>query len=232
VAAECADSECGLRGAKRNSLRGAMLCCHGSAEGHTAPDEIALQASINFAGIECFGEKASGSGRGLLKASCSRQAKAPYCESDGDAELLLCIPFTADVRLKSLCVSAGTAAGTCPLRVKLFCNSHHDIGEAAEAAATQELTLTTPDEAAELWHSLKIAKFNNCSKLQLYFSGRLGQPEGAEGPDIRLYYVGLRAEAFTPRVGVVKAVYESRAQLSDHKAAEGGLGGASSAGMM
>ena len=183
-----------------------------------------LSSAIPMAQVECFNEAVPGSGRLVLKLECSRASKATYCEAPpGDAELLLNIPFSAAVRLKALCVSGGDGEVGCPASVKLFANSHLDIAECRDAAATQELRLPTPDAAAEVWHNLRVAKFGAVHRLQLYFRG--GGEEG-EGPAMRVYYVGLKAEVGAPPVGVVHAVYEARAQLADHKQAEGlGAGG-------
>ena len=211
-----------------------MFCCHGD-DAHVTKEEITLFSAIDFGRVQCFNEAAPGSGVRVFKAACSARDKGAHCESaGGDAELLFTVPFTSSVRLKALCVSAGEggAGGAgCPLRVKVFANASVDISDAADAAATQELLLTSPDAGAELWHSLKVARFGTVHQLQLYFSGRLGAPAGAgasdEGPPIRIYYIGIRAEVGAPRVGVVHATYESRAQLADHKSeAPAGAGAA------
>ena len=205
-----------------------MLCCHGAGGAHATPEEITLSSSIAFASVEAFNEAQEGSGRLVLKQECSRASKATYCEAPagGDAELLLNIPFTAPVRLRALCVSGGEGAPACarPTRVRLFANTGLDIVEAAgAAAATQELELPSADAGAECWHALRVAKFGAVTHLQLYFS--CSASDGAL--PMRLYYVGLRAEVGPPRVGVVHAVYEVRAQLADHKQAEGAAGGGS-----
>jgi hypothetical protein len=92
-------------------------------------------------------------------------------------------------------------------------------------AGTQELDLPSADEGAEVWHSLRVAKFSTVTSLQLYFFTEGGGGGGA--PPMRVYYVGLKAEVGAPKVGVVHATYESRAQLADHRQAEGAAGGAS-----
>jgi hypothetical protein len=63
----------------------------------------------------------------------------------------------------------GEAPGARPTRVRLFANSSLDIGECAEKAGTQELDLPSADEGAEVWHSLRVAKFSTVTSLQLYF---------------------------------------------------------------
>ena len=206
-----------------------MFCCHGAA-GHATPEEVVLGSAIQMSQVECFNEASPDSGRTVLKLECSRASKAAYCETPpgGDAELLLNIPFTASVRLRGLCVSGGEAPGARPTRVRLFANSSLDIGECAEMAGTQELDLPGADEGAEVWHSLRVAKFSTVTSLQLYFFTEGGGGGGGGGaPPMRVYYVGLKAEVGAPKVGVVHATYESRAQLADHRQAEGAAGGAS-----
>lgn len=203
------------------------FCCHHD-DSHIGREELSVLSAIDLPRVVCYNEQSSGSGRLVFKAECSRVDKSQSMSSAGDdPEMLLSIPFTSNLRIRALCVSCGDAPGTCPARVRVYANCEGlDFSGLDTAPLVQEVPLTGPDASAELWHPLKVVKLGNVSHLHLHFSGRLGVPEEEQGEgSTRVFYVGLKAEVVAPKLGVVHAVYESRAQLSDHKNSEHTGGG-------
>lgn len=182
-------------------------CCHGDAA-HLSDTPVLL--AIDLPNLSCLNEAVVDSARGLFRAHCSSASKEHFCDSHGsDPELLLDIPFTEQVQLRSICVSS--AEGGCPASVSLFVNAAGlNFSDAAERAPAQEVPLAGHDEAGAVFYPLRAARFNNVSSLQLLFKGRRGTPAGedAEGP-VRLFFVGLKGEASGLRRQVVRdAVYE------------------------
>lgn len=179
-------------------------CCHGDPS-HTDTEILRV---IDLANVSCLNEAVVGSSRGLFRAHCASAQKAHHCDSDGsDPELLLHIPFTEQVQLRSICISS--AEGFCPASVSLFTNAA-GLAFGDDRAAQQELPLAGHDEAGAVFYPLRAARFNNVMSLQLLFRGRRGTPEGedAEGP-VRLFFVGLKGEASGIRRQVVEgATYE------------------------
>jgi hypothetical protein len=181
-------------------------CCHGDAS-HT---DIEILRAIDSAHISAQNEAVVGSARGLFRAHCASASKAHFCDSDGsDPELLLHVPFTEQVQLRSICVSA--AEGGCPSSLSLFVNAPGlTFDEAGGRASAQELPLAGHDEAGAVFYPLRAARFNNVMSLQLLFRGRRGTPAGedAEGP-VRLFFIGLKGEASGIKRQVVEgATYE------------------------
>jgi len=192
-----------------------MACCHGDAS-HTLGEE--LLRAIDAGGVSCLNEAVAGSAAGVLKAHCSRADKGRWLDSaggggEGGGDLLLSIPFSSTVQLRALCVSA--APGAAPARARLWANAPDlDFAAAEERAPAADVALGGPDEAADVWHALRAAKFNNLSSLQILLVG--GGGAGAT----RVFFVGLRADVVGGRRGVVHATYESQAQRADHAAGD------------
>ena len=185
-------------------------CCHGeSSHGEE------LLGAIDVAGVRCLNEAVPGSCVNVFKAACSRGDHGVWLDSAvGDADLLLSIPFTSTVQLRAISISGDTPPAS-PARVRLFVNrTDLDFATAADAAPVQEFDLRA-DFGGDIWHAVRAARFNAISSLQIFFSGRLGSDENGA---VRIFFVGLRADVSGRRVGAVRAMYESQAMLSDHKA--------------
>jgi hypothetical protein len=132
--------------------------------------------------------------------------------------MLMDVPLTATVRLRSICVSGGEGGRT-PSTVRLFVNREHlDFTGVQEGKPAQEISLSHEDPGAETWHPLKPARFTGVGSLQLHFVGALGGPEVGEEEGTRVYYIGLRGDVVGVK-GTAPAVivYEARPQLADHK---------------
>jgi hypothetical protein len=216
--------------------------------------EASLLPFIDLAKVRCLNERTPGSAhrvfRALEAASASRRAAGgaaaggggaaagaaagapPVLEScEGDCDLLLHVPFKCAVRVTRLCVAGGGAdARRAPARCRLFAEREHlDFGAAAGAPPLQDVALAH-DPLAETWHPLRVARFNNVSSLQLFFSGSLGGGEEGEEEGVIVDFIGLRGEAS----GLVSAapdgiVYEAVANPADHARAREGDGGGGAA---
>lgn len=195
-------------------------CCHGDA----SHGEELLRA-IDFAGVRCLNEAIPGSCVNVLKAACSRSDHTRWLDStSNDTDLLLSIPFTSTIQLRAICIS-GNRPPASPARVRLFVNRPDlDFATALDATPVQDFLLRA-DFNGDIWHSVRAARFNNLSSLQLFFSGRLGSDDedgGAVGGDdggssaVRIFYVGLRADISGRRVGAVHTTYETQALRTDH----------------
>lgn len=212
-----------------NHVPGSGCCEHehiemgggsGGAGGGAAPSGgEPLLPYIDTVNVRCLNERVDKSCRLVFKGLADKADKSTYMDSgEFDPEMLLHIPFTSTVKLRSLCVSGGEHGRT-PATIRLFANKPDlDFSAAQDAAPLQEVLLSHEDPSAETWHPLKTAKFNNISSLQLHFTGALsGDDEG----DVRIYFLGLKGESTGFKHGLpTEVVYEARPQLSDHQARE------------
>ncbi|OQR97835.1 hypothetical protein THRCLA_06842 [Thraustotheca clavata] len=146
-----------------------------------------------------------------FKSAANKCDRTKYLDSnEDDPEMILYIPFTEAVSIKSICISGG-AEGLHPTSVKLFTNREDiDFTNASELPAVQKLDLVE-DFDAHIDYPLQLRKFQGISNLSLFFENSV------DGDQTRIYYIGLKGESKKWRHGVVECVYESRPQLSDHK---------------
>merc|ERR1712113_442926 len=118
--------------------------------------------------------------------------------------------FTGSVKLKGIIVVGG-GGETSPSHLKVFKNSAPMTFDDSRRCADQEFDLQD-DKDALLEYQTRVAKFNNCESLSLYFDKNFGADE------TRICYIGLRGEySEAQKRGVVICNYESAPQLKDHK---------------
>ncbi|KAI9632993.1 galactose-binding domain-like protein [Dioszegia hungarica] len=150
-------------------------------------------------------------GQKVIKSWEEREDLTRFCESDTDDSMIVKIPFTASVSIRSITVKAGPSGQT-PREMHLYRDSPGmDFGD-TDRAATQVLEMVEENEGVE--YQVKAAKFASVSSLTLYFPGNTS--DGDEEIS-RVYYIGLRG-SFKPlpgRPGVI--IYESAARPQDHK---------------
>ncbi|KAG2833082.1 hypothetical protein PC129_g4607 [Phytophthora cactorum] len=141
-----------------------------------------------------------------------RQDRSRFLASnDDDPEMIMFIPFTEAVSIKSICISGSAGDGTHPKAVKLFTNREDiDFSNANELPAQQKLDLAE-DDTANIDYPLQVRKFQGVSSLTLFIEDSYG------GDETKIYYIGLKGENKKWRHGVVECVYEARPQPADHK---------------
>ncbi|ETI36124.1 hypothetical protein, variant 1 [Phytophthora nicotianae CJ01A1] len=144
-----------------------------------------------------------------------RQDRSRFLASnEDDPEVILFIPFTEAVSIKSICISGSAGDGTHPKAVKLFTNREDiDFSNANELPAQQKLDLVE-DDTANIDYPLQVRKFQGVSNLTLFIEDSYG------GDETKIYYIGLKGENKKWRHGVVECVYEARPQPSDHKVSD------------
>ncbi|CAA6672819.1 unnamed protein product [Spirodela intermedia] len=184
-----------------------MACMHDhSCEDHDCSANWSLYKHIDFSKASALNESVSGSVKSVFKPWRG------FLESnDGDPELLVFIPFTSDVKIKSISVVGGTD-GTSPSKMRAFINRDGiDFSDAQTMQPVQEWDL------AENLHGLleyqtRYSRFQSVGSLTLHF------PDNFGGDTTQIYYIGLRGEATQLKRDVVATiVYEVMPNPSDHK---------------
>ncbi|TDH73602.1 hypothetical protein CCR75_008456 [Bremia lactucae] len=128
-----------------------------------------------------------------------------------DPELILFIPFTEAVSIKSICISGSAGDGNHPKAIKMFTNrSDMDFSNVNELQAQQKLELIE-DDTGNLYYPLQMRKFQGVSSLTLFVESNYG------GDKTKIYYIGIKGESKQWRHGIVECVYEARPQPADHK---------------
>ena len=177
-----------------------------------------LLSYIDTNHVICLNERIRDSCRTIFKPYNERNDKTRFMESDeSDSELLFSIPFTASVRIRSICVSGGENGRT-PSKLRLFINNEDaDFTSVNDSKPQQEIMLANCDPNGDIWHPLKPAKFHALSSLQIHCIGNLANNTN-DIEDVQIYYIGLKGDYLGPRATAPEVlVYEARPQLADHK---------------
>ncbi|PHH78209.1 hypothetical protein CDD82_3159 [Ophiocordyceps australis] len=188
---------------------------HGHGDGHDHSDDItpALQSSlyeqINFDEIVTLNESVRDSGKKVVrKAWTERMEAAPEVESDADEQLLMTVPFTAQVKLHSILLR--TSASACaPRTLHVYINREDlDFGAAEELRPVQVLELAQTSEVQEI--GVKRALCSSVQRVSLFFVDNFGDET------TRLSYLAFKGE--WTRLGRAPAsiVYEAAPQPGDH----------------
>ncbi|EIM91184.1 DUF1000-domain-containing protein [Stereum hirsutum FP-91666 SS1] len=165
----------------------------------------------------------TGEGKEVIKPWHERLDEGVYLESDADDQMIIRIPFTGSVKLRSILLKTGPGDQT-PEKVALFANADAmDFSDIADQTPTQELTVPQGRDVGE--YQLKAAKFPNISSVTLFIPAS----QGAE--TTRIYYVGFMGSWSERKKDPVITVYESQANLADHEKIQGMEGNFSANGM-
>uniref|UniRef100_H2ZCF5 PITH domain-containing protein 1 n=1 Tax=Ciona savignyi TaxID=51511 RepID=H2ZCF5_CIOSA len=186
---------------------------HGHDHSHDHEDKstsFSLYLKINLPQLECLNESEEGSGKKVFKPWDQRLDRELYVESDVDPELLFNIPFTGNVKLKSIALLGGEN-DTHPKCMKLFKNIPN---------MCLDQTGKEADQAFELPHAYtdvlqlptKIARFSNINHLSIFF------PENYGSETTKIYYIGLTGDFMqAQRQEILITNYELAANPADHK---------------
>ena len=115
-------------------------CSHGTESTSDLGIAYSLYSKIDLDKLECLNERVEGSGKKVFKAWDKRLEMDDYLESDCDPELLINVPFTGNVKLKSIIVLGGNEDSH-PARVHLFKNRPFMNFDDTSAEADMEIEL-------------------------------------------------------------------------------------------
>ncbi|KAJ2649770.1 hypothetical protein IWW40_002946 [Coemansia sp. RSA 1250] len=199
-------------------------CCHGEAaddghghghgHGHAEADTGAQDSLFGKVDVDkawCLNEATAGSVKTIFKPWADRLDTTQLVQSDADEELIIHVPFTGMVKLKSLLVWGG-AGPSAPSRLRIFANRDSlDFDSIGDAAPTQVVELASGlREPAE--YPVRAAKFGSTRSLTLHV------PENFGSEHTSVYFLAFRGEWTPPKEAPVVSVYELTPNAADHKA--------------
>ena len=210
--------------------------CTGHDHDHEHDNDLglSLRPYVNMDGVSCLNEETAGMGRSILKLHEERLSSTPYLRSqDDDPELLLHIPFTEAVSIRTIAIRsiapAATEAGAPnvptapPLKLKLFVDRDDlDFETARELQPQLEFTCVPPMHFVEgtIDYPLRPAgKFKMISSLTIFVESNFASIGDDEDDDVStiITYIGLKGQGSRMKRVAVEAVYESRGMPADHK---------------
>ncbi|EPS95627.1 hypothetical protein FOMPIDRAFT_130974 [Fomitopsis schrenkii] len=150
----------------------------------------------------------------IIKPWDERNDTSRYAESGVDDQFIIHVPFTQNVRVKSVLVKLGRGEAA-PRRLRIYAN-HATIVDFAEAEdITPHLNISLlQDETGVTEYPLRSAAFANVYSLSLFFSESVG------GESSEVYYLGFRGDNRSQRRDanqklVIPAETAARAPLVD-----------------
>ncbi|KAH8926114.1 DUF1000-domain-containing protein [Atractiella rhizophila] len=148
----------------------------------------------------------------VFKPWDERLDESKFVESDADEQLIIQVPFTGNVKLRSIIVKSGPSGNTAN-KLKIFSNRTLDFNEADSSVGTQEIDIPISREAVE--YPLRVAKFPVVKNLSLFFPSNHGEDS------TRVYYIGFKGEFSEFKEQPMITVYELKANPADHTKVQG-----------
>ncbi|KAI9597724.1 galactose-binding domain-like protein [Syncephalis fuscata] len=188
---------------------------HDHGDDHTHDDEIALVKDLLYEKIDRdnvrgLNESIPGAAKSIIKPWHERNSTTPLLESDSDEQLIVIVPFTGMVKLKSILIKTGRG-DVAPSRLSVFVNRDDvdfDTVNDVEATQTWELA-NNADDVCE-YHT-RLAKFSSVRSVTLFF------PENFGDDITQLTFLGFRGEWTKIQPQPIITVYELQANPADHQ---------------
>ncbi|KAJ3266131.1 hypothetical protein HDU77_002618 [Chytriomyces hyalinus] len=194
-------------------------CSHDHDHDHDGPDrgaEFTLFKHIDKDNIRAYNEAVDGSAKSVFKSWDDRLNDSMVLESDADEQLILFIPFTGNVKLKSIAIRG--VAEHAPSSMKVFINREDIDFSNVESIQEwdQEWELIDPTVNAMMGeipeYPTRMARFGNVRNLTIFF------PANVSGSDVtKIAYIGLKGEWTEVNKDPIITVYELAANPADHK---------------
>ncbi|KAI0322840.1 DUF1000-domain-containing protein [Amylostereum chailletii] len=117
-----------------------------------------------------------------------RESTDKFADSNVDDQMIIHIPFTQNVRLRSILVKTGRGEVT-PRRLRIYANNANivDFTEADDSRPSLDIALQESDTSV-VEYPLRVATFANINSLSLFFSDSHG------GDVSRIYYIGFKGD--------------------------------------
>eukprot|EP00252_Welwitschia_mirabilis_P009499 TRINITY_DN2213_c0_g1_i1.p1 TRINITY_DN2213_c0_g1~~TRINITY_DN2213_c0_g1_i1.p1 ORF type:complete len:204 (+),score=42.88 TRINITY_DN2213_c0_g1_i1:227-838(+) len=191
-----------------------MACVHDhDCAEHDCASQWSLYEHIDVSRVTALNESVTGSVKSVFKSWELRLENSEECleSNSGDPELIVFIPFTSDVKIKSISVIGGDG-GTSPSKMRAFINKEGiDFSDVQDIKPVQEWELAE-ERQAEIEYQTRYSRFQSVANLTLHF------PENYGAETTKIHFIGLRGEATkNKRDTVATIVYEALPNPSDHK---------------
>lgn len=227
------------------------MACTGHSHDHDHEDQLglSLQQYIDQNQVFCLNEHRENAGRSVLKPYEDRLTLEPNLQSprdDDDIELLMHIPFTEAVTIRSICVSGRASifkpddedeSTSAPFTCKVFANrTDLDFDTARELKPDVKIELLPPEHLAEVqtddskgpgtldFPLRPASKFKMCTSITLFFGDNyakiMAEAEGNNDEDAiptEINYIGFKGSGTSIKRQAVECVYETRGMKKDHK---------------
>ncbi|KAJ1724699.1 hypothetical protein LPJ53_001060 [Coemansia erecta] len=188
---------------------------HDHDHSHDQPADTGMADSlfskVNVDLVRCLNESTPDSIKCVFKPYHQRLDTTQFASSDpDDPELLVYVPFTAMIKLKSIFIWGGPDDSS-PSEVRVFANREDlDFDSIGDAEPTQQWALARgAREPVE--YPVRATKFGSVRSLVLHF------PACFAGDESTVYFLAFRGEWTELQDKPVVAIYELKPNAADHK---------------
>ncbi|KAL9710421.1 hypothetical protein Ac2012v2_006722 [Leucoagaricus gongylophorus] len=124
----------------------------------------------------------------LIKPWNEREGTEKYADSSVDDQMIIHIPFTENVRLRSVLLKIGRG-NLAPRHLRIYAN-HNTIVDFADAESTNpQLDISLLEgETGVTEYPLRVAAFSSVHSVSLFFNESVGEDTS------RLYYIGFKGD--------------------------------------
>ncbi|KAF8190571.1 galactose-binding domain-like protein [Pholiota molesta] len=124
----------------------------------------------------------------IIKPWDQREDTTKYVDSNVDDQLIIHIPFTENVRIKSILLKLGRGEAT-PRHLRIYANrpTAIDFGE-AETTKPQLNISILEGETSVVEYPMRVASFTSVHSLSLFFNDAVGEEVS------RIYYIGFKGD--------------------------------------
>ncbi|KAI8354156.1 galactose-binding domain-like protein [Blakeslea trispora] len=185
-------------------------CDHDHDDLPESGEQFLLYSKIDIDNVRCLNEAESNSGKKVIRPWNERMDDDKFLESDADEQLIVHVPFTGTVKLRSICLRTDKSDAA-PSKMKVFINRDDvDFDVAESYTPTQEFDLVeNSDQVVE--YGVKVTKFSNIRNITLFFPENFGE-------DVSIIrYIGFKGEWSEMKRDPIITIYEASANPADHK---------------
>ncbi|KAL0077001.1 galactose-binding domain-like protein [Phycomyces blakesleeanus] len=185
-------------------------CDHDHGDLPDAGDQFNLYSRIDHDNVCCLNESEPNSGKKIIKPWNERMDNTNWLESDADEELIVHVPFTGTVKLRSICLRTDPGESA-PATLKVFINRDGMDFDAAQSYTPTQTWELVQGHNDVLEYSTRITKFTNVRTLTLFF------PDNFGGDTSIVRFLGFKGEWTELKRDPIITVYEANANPADHK---------------
>jgi len=126
--------------------------------------------------------------RAVIKAWDEREDTARFADSGVDDQLVIHVPFTQNVRVKSILLKLGRGETT-PRHLRIYANRPNIVDFSEAELIKPQLNISLLEgEVSVTEYPLRVAAFSNVHSLSLHFGESIGEEVS------RIYYIGFKGD--------------------------------------
>ncbi|KAJ3323453.1 hypothetical protein HDV06_001730 [Boothiomyces sp. JEL0866] len=174
--------------------------------------EMSLYSQINLTSTRCLNAEDENAFNDIFKPWDDRFDISRVVKSDADEQLIMYVPFTSNIKLKSIAI-LGLNDHSQPSKLKVYINRQDvDFNTVESIEPTQEFEcLQSCPRGAVPQYLTKVTKFTNVRDITIFVPSNFGSDQTV------ISYIGFKGEYTSINRDPIITNYEIAANPADHK---------------